>query len=134
MFVVRSLRIDYNTYINKKSRTTERRGRTMNKEMTIREFLKLEIDVDVVDDYAEDIDIAFVGPVELTEKAENYFGDALDVKVTLENYSELDNTCDYAVVNIDNCENPDMIADVLHELFVSAAGYCSEKLYDLFFK
>ena len=59
----------------------------MNKEMTIREFLNLEIDVDVMDDYAEDIDIAFVGPIELTDRAIGYFGDALDVKVTLENYS-----------------------------------------------
>lgn len=94
--------------------------------ITVRELLEREVDVDVDDDYAGEIGIAFVGPAKLTKAGQNYFNSVLDLPVELDD-------C-YATIGINDCENPDMMLDVANSLFWSLAGYCSDKLYNTWFE
>lgn len=98
----------------------------MKETMEVREFIKRDIDVDVVDDVCESLCIGFVGPQGLTEAGKRHFEDALDLKI------ELDEEESTAVVLIDG---PGWKAKLraAKELFVSAAGYCPESDYNHWF-
>ena len=50
---------------------------------TVKELLKMEIDVDVYDDVCEKLGIAFCGPCKLTKEGEDEFKDILDLEVDL---------------------------------------------------
>ena len=52
--------------------------------MKIREFIKMDIDIDVCDDYDERCYIAFCGPLELTEDGEREFKSVLDRPIEVE--------------------------------------------------
>lgn len=104
----------------------------MVKELTVKELIAQEIDIDVCDDVTEELYIAFCGPVELTEAGAEHFADVLKFKVTI-----IENPRDsFAIVNVDDPDNDTMERNLKKtiEFFHSAAGYCSGIKYTKFFK
>lgn len=102
---------------------------------TIREFLKMDIDCDVCDDYTGELDIAFVGPIKLTPAAEERFSEILDFEITI---TKLDDNLSYMNAYI---AIPDDGGDVMDEylndlimLFEFAAGYCKVETYNKYFE
>ena len=95
--------------------------------MKIKDFIKMEIDVDVYDNVEESLAIAFCGPAELTAEGKRKFAEALEYDI------DVDELYGAAVVDVD-C--PDWI-NKLNEakaFFYAAAGYCTETNYDKWFK
>lgn len=95
--------------------------------MTIRDLLRMEIDVDVVDDYSDDLCIAFCGALNLTDWGERKFAAVLDLPVEF---------CDdetVACVMIDDRDDCERLERKLIKLFESAAGYCSAEEWDELF-
>ena len=69
--------------------------------MKIREFIKLEADIDVYDDVCEELAICFCGPMKLTEDGEKHFAEVLDYDITV--YEDAKNqNIDTAVVSVDD--------------------------------
>ena len=98
--------------------------------MKVKDLIKKEIDVDVYDDYTEELAIAFCGSCELTEAGKAYFALALNLHV------DLDEENGIAIVNVDDGCFPDSTEENLEkakEFFYSAAGWCSEKKYNKYF-
>lgn len=96
--------------------------------MTVREFLDMEIDVDVVDDVEERIYIAFCGPCKLTDFGLEKFKPILDCEVEYwENYGQ-------AAILLDKYEDWEEKLDLAELLFVGFAGYISDKVYKKLFK
>ena len=98
--------------------------------MKIRDFLHLDIDTDVVDNVCEELCVAFVGPIGLTEEGKKHFATALNLNI------EVANTCDRAVVSVGAGSIGawrDKIS-AAEELFNAAAGYCSEEQWNKWFK
>lgn len=91
--------------------------------LTVKDFLGMEIDVDVYDDYDERIGIAFVGPVKLTDEGKEEFGPVLNTTIELYN-------SDMAVLEVNDDEK---VLEKLSTLFYGAAGYCSTTNYDKWF-
>lgn len=89
----------------------------MTKEVTIRELLKMEIDIDVCDDYDESCYIAFCGALHLTPAGEKEFEDILDDKVTMGD--------EFVTLHADTDDK----VTRYRKLFFSAAGYCRESEY-----
>lgn len=93
--------------------------------MTIKEFIKQDIDIDVYDSVCEDLGIAFVGPIELTDEGKSRFNDIMNVEVDIRD--------DVAIVVLDS-EDWELKLDDCCALFNGAAGYCSSATYDKWFK
>lgn len=93
--------------------------------MTVRDFIKQEIDIDVYDDVTEGFGICFVGPLWLTDKGKRHFAEVPDLEIEM--HEESGN----AVVKIDDCEESvwQKRLDQVKELFYAAAGYCSKDDY-----
>lgn len=94
----------------------------------VRDFIKIEQDIDVYDDVCEELGICFCGPMTLTQEGEEHFAEVMDYDVETDG--------DVAVVHVDD---PD--EHVWHhklykakEFFDAAAGYCSEDQYNAWFK
>ena len=96
--------------------------------MKVKDLLKMDIDIDVCDDYDERCYIAFCGEAKLTHEGEERFRDALELPITL-NIKEdrVDNIC---IISCDTEHD----AESCRELFVALAGYCSESDYDRWFE
>jgi len=96
--------------------------------MTVRDILKMNMDIDVVDDATEELYIAFCGPVELTGEGEKYFAEALDYTVEFSNR--------YLIVHVDDPEDAvwEHRLEKAKELFLSLAGYCPMSDYDKWIK
>ena len=97
-------------------------------EMSVKEFLEMDIDVDISDDIEERVDIAFCGPCELTDFGKERFADILDCKIR---YYE--DSC-YAVICLDECEDWEEKLDSAELLFVGFAGYIADSLFKRLFK
>lgn len=95
--------------------------------MTIKDLLKMEIDIDAVDQYTEECYIAFCGPIQLTEEGRRVFEPILDNKVEFKLNTELGNLA------LLECEN-DQDLELLQALFYGAAGYIGASTYDQLFK
>lgn len=91
--------------------------------MKIREFITMDIDVDVCDEYDERCYIAFCGPLFMTDEGEHEFKSVLDRPVEVEQEEG------WASLPADN----EAEAQRLKEFFFSAAGYCSAAQWDLWF-
>lgn len=89
--------------------------------MPIREFIKMDIDIDVCDDYDESCYIAYCGAIALTEEGEKEFADVLDTMVEVSD--------DIALLHAESDEE----VKALKRFFRSAAGYCSEENYNKWF-
>lgn len=102
--------------------------------MKVRDLLKMDIDIDVCDDYTEDCYIVFCGKAELTEEGEKRFAKALEIECEMHDdivilkcdtgdYDEDEETGESAR-NVRRCKN----------LFYSLAGYCLDSDYKKWFK
>jgi len=89
--------------------------------MKIRDLIQKDIDIDVYDDYNEELGIAFVGPLKLTEEGEKRFAWVLDRTV------EISDDC--VIVHADSDEE----VACYREFFLAAAGYCGEYAYKMYF-
>lgn len=100
--------------------------------MTVREFCKLDADIDVYDDVCEEIAICFCAPQELTEAGEKHFAEVLDYDI------ELDSSGSFvtAVVHVDDEDDKVWKRKLkkAKEFFYGAAGYISCEDYDKWFK
>lgn len=99
------------------------------KALKIREFLDMEIDIDVTDDVTEELYVAFVGPQALTEEGKKFFEDIFDLEVTIpEDHS-------IATVLIDHFPEGEWQKKLIKakHLFLGAAGLCSSATYDFWF-
>lgn len=100
--------------------------------MKIRDFIKLNTDIDVYDDVCEELGICFCGPMELTEEGEKHFSEVLEYDIKL----DLSGSFPTAVCLIDD-ENDRVWKKRLRkaiEFFYSAAGYCDCDDYDKWFR
>ena len=91
--------------------------------MTVREFLNMDIDIDVTDNVCEELFIAFVGPDHLTEKGEEYFKSVLDLSI------DVDEENNIAIIDIDD-DNWEEHLRYLNQLFYTFAGYVTETTYN----
>ena len=95
--------------------------------MTIRDLLKMEIDVDVLDDYSDDLWIAFGGSLNLTDVGERKFATVLDLPVEL---NEDEGTACVLLNDYPDCER---LERNCIRFFEAAAGFCSAKDCDEWF-
>ncbi len=100
--------------------------------MKIREFIRLEHDIDVYDDVTEELGIAFCGPMELTPDGEEHFAEVLDYDIHLNEYGSSGIFTSATVY----CDGPNWKhkVDKACEFFHAAAGYCPTDDYDRWFK
>lgn len=100
--------------------------------MTIRELMKHEIDVDVYNNITDDEAICLCCPLELTEEGLKEWSDVMDYIVEV----DMDGYCPSAECICD--DDPDIKWQTkkkrLTKFLWSAAGYCSDKDYDTWFK
>ena len=97
--------------------------------MTVRDLLKMEIDVDVYDSICDEIAIAFCGAVKLTEEGETHFSEVLDYPV------EFNRDCSNVIVMLDETEGVwQKQLRKAKDFFWSLAGYCDADDYDRWFK
>lgn len=94
--------------------------------MKIRDFIKQEIDTDVIDTEYDECYHAFVGPVTLTSFGHDVYSYVLDLDIK---YIE-----DDAIAIIDLSGRTDFDCAMLHEqardFFATLAGYCSDSWYN----
>lgn len=95
--------------------------------MTVKDFIRKDIDIDVRDDYDERCWIAFCGPCKLTECGKQEFYRAMDVNVHIDTNGF--GGLPIAILEVDNEED----AQACKELFFSLAGYCGDSDYDKWF-
>ena len=104
--------------------------------MKLKELIKLDTDVDVSDDYADQFEdggrwfdsiIAFVGPCKLTEAGQERYKDIMDLDVDVDEST--------AVVHIpeDEDEKMEEMEREVMLFFYAVAGYMSEDLYEEYF-
>lgn len=84
--------------------------------MTVADLLKMDITVDVCDDYDERLYVAFVGPMALTEEGLREFGDVLPLEVSFVGPWD-----SMALVSVGNAE----MAYKAYQMFTGLAGLCS---------
>lgn len=103
--------------------------------MKIREFIKMEIDIDVYDDVCEELGIAFCGPLELTEEGEKKFAEVMDYDIDV-HIDPRRVYFDCAVVKCDDAEEKVWKRKLrkAKEFFDSAAGMCAWDDYEKWFK
>lgn len=100
--------------------------------MKVRDFIKLDTDIDVYDDVCEELGICFCGPMELTEEGEKHFSEVLEYDIKL----DLSGSFPTAVCLVDD-DNDRVWKKRLRkaiEFFYSAAGYCDCDDYDKWFR
>lgn len=95
--------------------------------MTIREFINLDISVDVYDDVCDEIAVAFEGPQLLTETGMDHFAEVLNYRI------ELSDAALEAYVLLDEHDDWEDRLEKSKEFFYAAAGYCSETEYHRWF-
>ena len=102
--------------------------------MKIRDFIKLNTDIDVYDDVCEELGICFCGPIMLTEEGEQHFSEVLDYDVTV-HLAITSRDCSYATVHVDDDDDKVWKRRLrkAKEFFHSLAGYCSEDDYEKWF-
>ena len=95
--------------------------------MKFTEFLKLNSDTDVSDDYVDEV-VAVCGPVKLTQAGQEEFKALLNLSIDVQpKFSE-------AVVSLDDLPNCEELSDLLHKFLWYAAGYCSTEEYNRLFE
>ena len=100
---------------------------------TVRDLIGQAVDVDVIDDYTEELYIAYCGPYKLYPEAEERFKLALDLPV-LWHYGRPGATDEWVEVLIDGQPDEDKALANAIELFEALAGYCSEQDFDRWFE
>ena len=95
--------------------------------MKIKDFIKIEQDIDVYDNVCEEIAIAFCGPMALTAEGKRKFAEVLEYEI------ESDPLYGCAVVDVDGPDWKHKLNEA-KAFFYAAAGYCREDNYDKWFK
>ena len=94
--------------------------------MKVRDFIKMDLDIDVYDDYDERLGIAFCYGYKLTDAGLEHFKDALDLEIEIvKSYPS-----EVAVVH---CENGKEASSALR-FFNSIGGWCSSESFDKWFE
>lgn len=99
--------------------------------MKVREFIQMQIDIDVLDDVCEELCIAFVGPQALTEAGIKEFSEVLDYEVTI--CTDGDGGA-WALIHV--VDRDGFWQDRLEKakrFFHAAAGYCPVSDYETWF-
>lgn len=96
--------------------------------MKLEEMLTgIDFDVDVCDDYADDLDVAFCPPTALTEDGRKEFHDILDLDVVVnEEYST-------ACVLLDDKPNYKHLHKMLKQFVWAVAGYVDDEKWNKWF-
>ena len=96
--------------------------------LTVRDFIRMDVDMDVYDDVCEELAVAFCGPQKLTEDGEKEFSDVLGYEVKL--------VGDHALVCVDDPDEKICMRKLqrAREFFDGAAGWCSCDEYDRWFE
>ena len=96
--------------------------------MKVKDFIKIEQDIDVFDNVCEELAIAFCGAIKLTKEGKKKFADVLEYDIDVRKSF----LADIAVIDIDYDDWKDRLKKA-KEFFYSVAGYCSEENYDKWF-
>lgn len=102
------------------------------KRMTVRDFIGMDVDMDVYDDMTEELAIAFVGPMKLTAAGEERFRDVLDMPLEITEWSDGRKEA-YLVLS----EDEEAFEKNLKEaktFFCACAGYCNDEDYEAWFE
>ena len=99
--------------------------------MKVRDFIKLEEDIDVYDDVCEALAIYFCGSQELTEEGRKHFAEVLDYDILVDESGDFKT----ATVLVDDEDDKVWKRKLKKsmEFFYSAAGYCNCDDYDKWF-
>lgn len=97
--------------------------------MTIRDLLKMEVCIDVIDDYSDDLWIAFDGAMNLTSLGERKFAAILDLPVELRDGWGGTVAC----VLLNDRPDCERLERKCIRFFEAAAGYCSAEDWDEWF-
>ena len=100
---------------------------------TVREFIAQDVDIDVYDDVTDELAIAFVGPMELTEAGKEHFAPVLDFEIMVKEAPGFGNNA-YVMVDGNDGDAWEKRLEQAKEFFEAAAGYCSADDYDKWFK
>ena len=98
--------------------------------MTVSDLIQREIDIDVYDDVIDAINVAFCGPLKLTEEGMKKFGEVLDYPVVIRSRPGFPS---YAIVCVGGKGWAKKL-EKANDFFWSAAGYCGASDYDKWFK
>lgn len=94
--------------------------------MKVRDLIKMDVDIDVYDDYDERLGIAYCYGYKLTEEGEERFKDALELDVEIRNgFGE--------AIALVHCETGKEATKAM-DFFNSLAGWCSVKQFDKWFQ
>ena len=91
--------------------------------MKVKDLFTQDIDIDVYDDYTEELGIAFIGPIELTAEGQKHFAEVMEYTIEF----SADGDC------FVHCDNDHQLKKA-KEFFFAAAGWCSEDDYDKWFE
>lgn len=94
--------------------------------MKIKDFIQMDMDIDVYDDYDERLGIAFCYGYKLTEAGEKQFEEALDMDIEITNGFG-------GAVGIVHCEDGKEATRAMI-FFNSIAGWCSSDDFDKWFE
>ena len=100
--------------------------------MKVRDFIKINADIDVYDNVCEELGICFCGPMMLTKEGEEHFDVVLNFDIELDFSGEFKT----ASIDIDDEFFPDQWKWKLkkaEEFFYAAAGYCADEDYQKWF-
>ena len=105
---------------------------------TVGALIRMDIDIDVVDDIDESVYVAMSGPIRLTAVGEATFAALMPVRVEI--VRGRDHMDDVAIIQIDgSCGDGEetreaALLKMAYELFWGHAGYCSEEQYERWFR
>lgn len=100
------------------------------KRMTVRDFIGLDVDMDVYDDMTEELAIAFVGPMKLTAAGEERFAEVLDMQIEITEWDG--EKAAYLILS----EDEEALGQKLKKaktFFYACAGYCNDEDYETWF-
>lgn len=99
--------------------------------MKVKEFIKQDVYIDVVDNVCEKLYISFCGPLKLTDEGKAVFETALNLDITVDEENGV------AVVDVEDEFFPDMWKWKLRkaiDFFCAAAGLCSCEDWNAWFE
>ena len=102
------------------------KAETVYGKMTVREFIRGDGDIDIVDDVCEDLWIAVCRPVLLTEEGEREFSEVLNYEVEIRKHN-------IAVLLINQYKDWEHKLKKAEKFFCAHAGYCSDEDWDKWF-
>lgn len=99
--------------------------------MTFRDIVySKDVDIDVCDDYADDVYEAYVGGPTPTESCELAYGELFDREVVIIAEGTI---CEHVLVKLNGAKNEARLHNMLGRFLAYAAGYCSEEQYAALF-